>query len=149
MSFEIPMPVGANRPKKCLGRGRGTGRGRQAGKGHKGQKARAGGGVRPGFEGGQTPLYRRLPMRGFSNEPHRLRYEVINLKDLEERFEAGATVNRYSLAESGLVRLGTQTPIKLLGSGELTKKLNIEVDAASQSAIKAVEKLGGTVKLAE
>lgn len=149
MSFEIPMPAGANRAKKCLGRGRGTGLGTQAGKGHKGQKARAGGGVRPGFEGGQTPLYRRLPMRGFSNEPHRIRYEVVNLEDLDVRFENGETVNRFSLAERGLLRTGGGTPIKLLGRGELKKKLTIEVDAASKSAAEAVAKAGGVLKLAE
>ncbi len=149
MSFEIPMPAGANRAKKCLGRGRGTGLGKQSGKGNKGQKARAGGGVRPGFEGGQTPLYRRLPMRGFSNEPHRLRYEVVNLEDIEARFENGETVNRFSLAERGLLRLSGSTPVKLLGRGELKKKLTIEVDAASKSAALAVEKAGGVLKLAE
>lgn len=148
-SFEIPMPAGANRKKKCLGRGRGTGLGRQSGKGHKGQKARAGGGVRPGFEGGQTPLYRRLPMRGFSNEPHRLRYEVINLDDLEERFQSGETVNRWTLLERGLVRTSSPVPLKLLGRGKLTKKLVVEINAASESAKKAVTEAGGTLNILE
>lgn len=149
MSFEIPMPAGANRPKKCLGRGRGTGLGRQSGKGHKGQKARAGGGVRPGFEGGQTPLYRRIPMRGFSNEPHRVRYQIVNVEDLEARFSPGETVNRFTLLERGLIRIALGTPIKLLGRGALSKSLTVEVDAASQSARAAVEGAGGVLKIAE
>lgn len=142
--FELRMPVGANRKKKCLGRGKGTGLGGTAGKGTKGQKARAGGGVRPGFEGGQTPLFRRLPMRGFKNEPHRIRYVTVNLDDLERVFAAGETVNHATLVEKGLVR-PSETRVKLLGRGKLTKKLSVQLPALSDTAKTAVTAAGGTV----
>ncbi len=142
--FELKMPVGANRKKRCLGRGKGTGLGASAGKGTKGQKARAGGGVRPGFEGGQTPLFRRLPRRGFKNEPHRVRYVSVNLDDIERVYNAGETVNHATLVEKGLVR-ASETLVKILGRGKLTKKLSVQVVALSESAKAAVTSVGGTV----
>lgn len=147
--FEIPKPIGATRKKKCVGRGRGCGLGRQSGRGHKGQKARTSGNVRPGFEGGQTPLYRRLPGRGFSNEPHRLRYEVVNLEDLEKRFQDGERVDRLTLVERGLVKFSESKPIKLLGRGKLTKRLILALDAYSATAKNAVLVAGGTVEETE
>ena len=140
---DIQAPRGANREKKRRGRGPASGQGKTGGRGHKGQKARSGGGVPPWFEGGQMPLNRRLPKRGFTNI-FKKQFQLVNLDQIEERFEAGQTVNGESLAEVGLVKYEAR-PIKLLGRGELSKQLTIEVDRASQTAVKAVEAAGGTV----
>ena len=140
---DIQAPRGANREKKRRGRGPASGQGKTGGRGHKGQKARSGGGVPPWFEGGQMPLNRRLPKRGFTNI-FKKHFQLVNLDQIEERFEAGQTVNGESLAEVGLVKYEAR-PIKLLGRGELSKQLTIEVDRASQTAVKAVEAAGGTV----
>ena len=125
------------------GRGHGSGNGKTAGKGHKGQKARSGA-PRPGFEGGQMPLYRRLPKRGFKNM-NRLEIVAINVSDLE-RFENGATVDVNALVESGVVN-NTRDGVKILGNGELTKKLNVKVSAYSASAKEKIEALGGTAEV--
>ena len=125
------------------GRGHGSGNGKTAGKGHKGQKARSGA-PRPGFEGGQMPLYRRLPKRGFKNM-NRLEIVAINVSDLE-RFENGATVDVNALVESGVVK-NPRDGVKILGNGELTNKLNVKVSAYSASAKEKIEALGGTAEV--
>jgi large subunit ribosomal protein L15 len=140
---DIQAPRGANREKKRRGRGPASGQGKTGGRGHKGQKARSGGGVPPWFEGGQMPLNRRLPKRGFTNI-FKKHYQLVNLDQLEGRFDAGATVNGATLAEVGLVKYADR-PVKLLGRGELTKQLTVEVDKASGTAVKAVEDAGGSV----
>ena len=126
------------------GRGHGSGNGKTAGKGHKGQKARSGA-PRPGFEGGQMPLYRRIPKRGFHNRNTK---EIvgINLEVLEERFEAGATVSVDTLIETGIVK-NPKDGVKILGRGELTKKLNVQANAFSASAKEKIEALGGTAEV--
>ncbi len=128
-----PRP-GAKHRKKRLGRGESSGLGKTSGKGHKGQKARSGASIRPGFEGGQMPLNRRLPNNGF----------VLNVDDLNDRFEDGATVNEATLREAGLVR-GVFDGIKILGDGELQRKLTVEVSKLSATAKEKIEKAGGTV----
>jgi large subunit ribosomal protein L15 len=144
---DIQAPAGANREKKRRGRGSASGQGKTGGRGTKGQKARSGGSVPPWFEGGQMPLNRRLPKRGFTNI-FKKHYQLVNLDQLEKRFEAGQSVNGETLAEAGLVKHAAR-PIKLLGRGELSKQLTIEVDRASQTAVKAVEAAGGTVTVKE
>ena len=126
------------------GRGHGSGNGKTAGKGHKGQKARSGGGVRPGFEGGQMPLYRRLPKRGFKNRNTK---EIIAINvDVLNRFEDGAEVTAESLLASGAIsKIGDG--VKILGNGELTKKLTVKVNAVSETAKEKIEAAGGTVEL--
>ena len=125
------------------GRGHGSGNGKTAGKGHKGQKARSGA-PRPGFEGGQMPLYRRIPKRGFTNR-NSLEIIGINLKALEA-FEDGAVVTVESLIESGIVS-NPKDGVKILGNGELTKKLNVKVDAFSAGAVAKIEALGGKAEV--
>ena len=143
--FNLHAPVGANKKKKILGRGQGTGRGTTAGKGNKGQKARSGGKTYVGFEGGQMPLYRRLAQRGFSNYPFKKEWQIVNLGEIEKRFEAGETVNLASLHEKGLVK-GVE-PIKILAMGDFSKKLKFEVAAVSASAKEKIEKAGGEIAL--
>ena len=126
------------------GRGHGSGNGKTAGKGHKGQKARSGA-PRPGFEGGQMPLYRRIPKRGFHNRNTKV-IVGINLEVLEERFEAGATVSVDTLIETGIVK-NPKDGVKILGRGELTKKLNVQANAFSASAKEKIEALGGTAEV--
>lgn len=135
--------LGSNKAKKRLGRGIGSRLGKTAGKGHKGQIARKGGKVRPGFEGGQMPLYRRLPKRGFKN-PFRVEYNVINLVDLN-RFEKGAKITPELLEKSGMLKI-KGAPVKLLGKGKLEKAVEIKVNAISKSARAAVEQVGGKVE---
>ncbi|MBO4579872.1 MAG: 50S ribosomal protein L15 [Clostridiales bacterium] len=125
------------------GRGAGSGNGKTAGRGHKGQNARSGGGVRPGFEGGQMPLYRRLPKRGFNNKRFAPAYIEVNIEDLE-RFE-GTEVTAASLAEAGIISLPkVNDGIKILGNGELTRALNVQAKKFSASAKEKIEKAGGT-----
>ena len=125
------------------GRGHGSGNGKTAGKGHKGQKARSGA-PRPGFEGGQMPLYRRLPKRGFKNRNSK-EIVAVNVSVLE-RFEDGATVDVATLMKAGVIK-NPRDGVKLLGNGELTKKLNVKVDAYSASAKEKIEALGGTAEV--
>ena len=132
---------GATETRKRIGRGIGSGNGKTAGKGHKGQNARSGGGVRPGFEGGQLPLYRRLPKRGFSNAKFKVRYATINLSDLN-RFEDGAVVTPELLKEMGLVK-NQLDGIKVLGNGTLEKKLTVKAHNFSTRAQAEIERLGG------
>jgi len=127
------------------GRGPGSGNGKTSGRGHKGQNARSGGGVRPGFEGGQMPLYRRLPKRGFNNKRFAPAYIEVNVEDLE-RFD-GKEVTAESLAEAGIISLPkTNDGIKILGNGELTKALNVKAKKFSASAKEKIEKAGGTAE---
>lgn len=125
------------------GRGHGSGNGKTAGKGHKGQKARSGA-PRPGFEGGQMPLYRRIPKRGFTNRNAK-DIVAINVSELE-RFEDGAAVDVNTLIEAGVIK-NPKDGVKILGNGELTKKLNVKVDAFSASAKEKIEALGGTAEV--
>ena len=131
--------------RKRVGRGAGSGLGKTSGKGHKGQNARSGGGVRPGFEGGQLPLFRRLSKRGFNNYNFRTVYATVNVGDLE-RFEEGTTVTKELLIEAGLVKKELDG-IKVLGNGELTKKLTVKADKFSSTAKEKIENVGGTTEV--
>ena len=131
--------------RKRVGRGPGSGTGKTSGKGHKGQNARSGGGVRPGFEGGQLPLFRRLSKRGFNNYNFRTVYATVNVGDLE-RFEEGTTVTKELLVEAGLVKKELDG-IKVLGNGELTKKLTVKADKFSSTAKEKIENVGGTTEV--
>ena len=131
--------------RKRVGRGPGSGTGKTSGKGHKGQNARSGGGVRPGFEGGQLPLFRRLSKRGFNNYNFRTVYATVNVGDLE-RFEEGTTVTKELLIETGLVKKELDG-IKILGNGELTKKLTVKASKFSKSAIEKIEAIGGKAEV--
>ncbi|MGC1480063.1 MAG: 50S ribosomal protein L15 [Chthoniobacterales bacterium] len=142
-----PNP-GAKKKRKRLGIGESSGQGKTAGRGHKGQKARSGGSIRPGFEGGQMPLIRRLPKRGFNNAQFKTVFGTVNLDDLERKFDDGATVDQAALRANGLVR-GKLDGVKVLGRGELTKKLTLEVDHITPSAREKIEKVGGSVSLRE
>jgi large subunit ribosomal protein L15 len=142
----LGVPKGANRDRKRRGRGPGSGTGKTAGRGHKGQKARSGGGIPPWFEGGQMPLNRRLPKRGFTNIFKKV-YQIVNLADLD-RFAAGTKVDARTLAEAGLIR-HVERPVKLLGRGQIANSLQIEVTRASRAAVAAVEAAGGTVRCLE
>lgn len=137
---------GAKHRVKRIGAGESSGRGKTAGKGHKGQKARSGGSIRPGFEGGQMPLHRRLPKKGFNNINFKTKASVVNLSQLEKFFEEGELVNEESLRAKGLVSRKCDI-VKVLGHGEISKKLTIAVDAASASAKEKIEKAGGTLEL--
>ena len=141
-----PAP-GSHRTRKRLGRGIGSGLGKTAGRGHKGQRARKSGNVRPGFEGGQMKLYMRLPKRGFTNV-FRKDFNVVNLDQLETAFTAGAKVDAKAMADAGLLRW-PELPVKLLGRGQLTKKLDLHFDQASASAQAAVEKVGGSLTMTQ
>ena len=141
----IYAPEGATKTRKRVGRGTSSGHGKTSGKGHKGQNARSGGGVRPGFEGGQLPLYRRLPKRGFSNALFKTRYATINLSDLN-KFEDGAVVTPELLKEMGLVKKQLDG-IKVLGNGTLEKKVIVKAHKFSELAQKQIEKLGGKAEV--
>ena len=136
---------GATKTRKRVGRGVGSGTGKTSGKGEKGQNARSGGGVRPGFEGGQLPLFRRLPKRGFSNAKFKTRYAVINLSDLN-RFEDGAVVSPELLKEMGLLK-NQLDGVKVLGNGKLEKKLVVKAHNFSSVAKEQIEKLGGKAEV--
>jgi large subunit ribosomal protein L15 len=141
-----PRPGSRHRVKR-LGCGESSGHGKTSGKGHKGQKARSGGSIRLGFEGGQMPLIRRLPKRGFNNAAFHKRYAIVNLDDLNA-FKAGTAVNEQLLRESKLVR-GHFVGIKILGGGELKHGLKVEADKISAAAREKIEKAGGTITLRE
>ena len=136
---------GAKRSRKRVGRGPGSGNGKTAGRGHKGQKSRSGYSRRFGFEGGQMPLVRRIPKRGFTNI-FRTECQVVNLRDLERVFADGATVDLEALVESGLARAG-HGPVKVLATGELTKKLDVTAHRFSRAARSAIEKVGGSCQV--
>ncbi len=141
---ELQPAEGSTFKVKRVGRGIGSGNGKTSGKGHKGQKARSGGGVRPGFEGGQMPLYRRLPKRGFNNIFAK-EYVTINVEVLE-RFENGTEVTAELLKETGVISK-ILDGVKILGRGELTKKLNVKVAKFSASAAEKIEKAGGKAEV--
>ena len=141
---EMKYNEGARHSTKRLGRGQGSGQGKTAGKGHKGQNARSGGGVAIGFEGGQTPIFKILPKRGFTNF-NRVEYAVVNLSDLN-RFEEGSTVTPELLKETGLVKKQLDG-IKVLANGSLEKKLTVKCNKISKAAQAAIEKAGGTVEV--
>ena len=142
--YELTPPAGSTTEPKRKGRGKGTGQGKTAGKGHKGQNARSGGGVRPGFEGGQLPLYRKLPKRGFNNKFATV-YATINVSDLN-KFEDGATVNLEALVNAGLINKELDG-LKVLGNGELTKKLTVEAKVFSATAKEKIEAAGGKAEV--
>lgn len=138
-----PEPGSRHRPKR-LGCGRGSGHGKTSTRGHKGQRARSGSGKRPGFEGGQMPLFKRIPKKGFKSlNPQR--FALVNVDDLESRFDDGAAINAPALLEKGLIKK-LELPVKLLGRGEVKKKFFCEVRAFSLSAKEKIEQAGGMVK---
>lgn len=136
--------AGSRHVRNRVGRGQGTGNGKTAGRGHKGQKARSGGGVRLGFEGGQTPLFRRIPKRGFTNI-NRKEYAIVNLSDLN-RFEDGVTVTPALLIESGVIKKEL-AGVKILGNGTVESKVTVKAHKFSESAKKAIEAAGGTTEV--
>ena len=142
-----PRP-GAKHRRKRLGCGESSGHGKTSGRGHKGQKARSGGSIRLGFEGGQMPLIRRLPKRGFNNTDFKPVYAVVNLDTLEERFEAGARIDEAALRAIRLVH-GRNDGIKLLARGTVTKSFTVEVDKSSAAAREKLEQAGGALILRE
>ena len=135
----------AHKQKKRVGRGPGSGNGKTSGRGHKGQNSRSGGGVRLGFEGGQMPLYRRVARRGFSNYPFKVTYDVVNVADLERVFGDGDVITPDVLKAKRLVR-SKSLSIKILGGGELTKKLTVQGLELSKAAQEKVEKAGGAIE---
>ena len=144
----LSAPKGANKNPKRVGRGSSSGLGSTAGKGNKGQQSRSGGKVYVGFEGGQMPLYRRVAIRGFSNYPFKKEYVCINVDQLDAKFAAGETVNKESLVAKGFISAKAATLVKVLGNGNISKKLTVEVDKISASAKEKIEKAGGSVKTA-
>lgn len=142
---ELEKNIGATHRKKIVGRGRGSGLGKTSGKGHKGQNARSGGGVRAVFEGGQTPLYRRLPKRGFNNYRFQIRYATVNVGDLNV-FEDGTVVTPALLKEVGLVK-NQLDGIKVLGNGELNKKLTVQANKFSKTAVEKLESTGSKIEV--
>jgi len=141
---ELKPAEGSTHAPKRLGRGIGSGHGKTSGKGHKGQNSRAGGGVRPGFEGGQNPLFRRAPKRGFNNIS-RKEIVAINVRDLE-RFEDGSEVTIESLFEIGLIK-AVKDGVKILATGDLTKALTVKIDKVSPAAAKKIVAAGGKVEV--
>ena len=140
---ELIVPKGSRKKKKRIGRGKGTGNGETAGRGTKGQNSRSGGGVHLGFEGGQMPLQRRVPKRGFTNI-FKKQYEIINVKDLKH-FKSGESINSDNLRESGLLKKARA--VKLLGEGEISYPLKIAVNKFSQTAKKKIESAGGEIEI--
>ncbi len=142
---ELKPAPGSRHTRKRLGRGIGSGLGKTSGRGHKGQNARAGGGVRPGFEGGQTPLFRRLPKRGFRNAPFKKEWSIVNLKELE-RFEGGTVVTLKVLKDAGIVK-AVRDGVKVLASGELSVALTVQAHAFSSAAKEKIEAAGGSAEV--
>ena len=142
---ELNSTLGSTHKRKIVGRGPGSGHGKTSGRGEKGQKARSGGNVHIWFEGGQTPLYKRLPRRGFSNKRFSTRYAIVNVSDLN-RFKDGETVTPTLLKESGLVKKELNG-VKVLGNGKLEKKLTVKANVFTSSAIAKIEELGGTTEV--
>jgi len=141
---EIKSPPGANKSPKRVGRGIGSGHGKTSTRGHKGQKARSGGSIRPGFEGGQMPLQRRIPKRGFTNI-FKKEWSIVNVKDLNI-FDDGTVVTVALLKQAGLIRK-TDLPVKLLGDGEVEKQLTVQVQKASQQAEDKILAKGGKIEV--
>ncbi len=143
---ELAPAIGSTKESKRIGRGHGSGNGKTAGKGHKGQKARAGHGMRAGFEGGQMPLQRRVPKRGFNNI-FATEWTAINVSALEV-FEDGSVVDAQALQAAGIIKKAVN-PVKVLGNGKLTKKLTVKLDAFSASAAEKINAVGGTAEVIE
>ena len=141
---ELKPAEGSKKKRKRVGRGIGSGYGKTSGRGHKGQNARSGGGVRPGFEGGQNPIYRRLPKRGFHN-PNRKEYSIVNLSTLS-RFEEGTEVTPDLLKKLGIIK-NLKDGLKILGDGELTTKLHVKAHKFSKSAQEKITAVGGTTEV--
>lgn len=141
----LKAPRNSRRPKKRVGRGQGSGLGKTAGRGGKGQKARTGNMHFEGFEGGQSPLQRRLPKRGFLN-PFTIEYATLNVGDLNEFFDSGVTIDEAAMRERGLVK-GRADGIKILGDGEVTKKLTVKAHKFTAKAKELIEKAGGTAEV--
>ena len=142
---ELSPAENSKKAPKRLGRGIGSGLGKTSGKGHKGQNARSGGGVRPGFEGGQMPLTRRLPQRGFNNQFRKI-YSVVNIEDLN-RLEDNTVVTQEVLLENNIISKIMPAGLKVLGNGELTKALQVKAVKFSKSAIEKIEKAGGSIEV--
>ena len=142
---ELKNHPGSTHRSKIVGRGPGSGHGKTSGRGEKGQKARSGASIKPWFEGGQNPLYKRIPSRGFNNARFTTRYAVVNVSDLE-RFEENSTVTPELLKSTGLVKKELNG-IKILGSGTLTKKLTVKANLFTNSAINKIESVGGKVEV--
>lgn len=142
---ELSPAAGSKKEVKRIGRGAGSGQGKTAGKGHKGQKARAGRGMRPGFEGGQMPLQRRVPKRGFVNIFGK-EFSIVNVSALDQSFEDGAVVDIDALIEKGLVKK-VLDGVKVLGNGEISKKLTVQVNAYSEAAKQKIEAAGGKAEV--
>ena len=141
---ELKPPKGSKQSRKRVGCGPGSGLGKTSGRGHKGQKSRSGGGVRPGFEGGQTPIYRRLPRRGFNNKNFAVKYEIVNVGSLS-CFPANSTVTRAELIQAGLIAGRRSAKVKILGEGDLNVALILVADKWSTSAEEKIKAAGGTV----
>ena len=141
---ELSPAPGSRKERKRVGRGTSSGTGKTSGRGHKGQNSRSGGGVRPGFEGGQNPLYRRLPKRGFVN-PTRKEYAIVNIEELNN-FAAGTEVTPELLFEQGIVK-NALSGIKILGNGEVTVKLTVKANKFSQSAVEKIQAAGGKTEV--
>ncbi len=148
MINDVTQQVGRHKRRKRVGRGESSGWGKTATRGHKGCQARSGGGTAPLYEGGQMPIFRRLPKRGFSNVQFATRWEIVNLQTLEARFNDGDQVNRQALLDKRLIE-DSKAPIKILGKGDLTKKLNVEAEAFSAKARQLIEQAGGAVQVSE
>ena len=144
-NHDLKPAVGARTLQKRVGRGIGSGLGKTAGKGHKGQNARSGGGVRPGFEGGQTPIYRRIPKRGFSNAAFKKIYSKVNVEQLNI-FEDGNVVDEIALLNSGILAKIEKDGVKILGNGNLTKKLTVKAQKFTKSAKDKISALGGATE---
>ena len=143
--FVLSAPQGANKKKRIVGRGSSSGRGTTAGKGNKGQQSRSGGKTYVGFEGGQMPLYRRIAHKGFSNYPFKKEYVCINVELLNAKYNDGETVNNESLVAKGFISSKSKALVKVLGNGEITKKLTVAVDKVSESAKAKITAAGGSV----
>ena len=143
--YDLAPAPGSVKEAKRKGRGAGSGNGKTAGKGHKGQNARSGGGVRPGFEGGQMPLQRRLPKRGFRNYPFRKEYQIVNI-DFLNIFDDNSVVTAEELLAKGFIE-NIETPVKILGDGILEKKLTVKANKFSESAKQKIEAAGGKVEV--
>ena len=145
----LSAPQGANKKPKRVGRGSSSGLGTTAGKGNKGQQSRSGGKTYVGFEGGQMPLYRRIAHKGFSNYPFKKEYVCINVEQLDAKYNDGETVNKESLVAKGFISSKKTALVKVLGNGDVKKKLTVEVDKVSESAKAKIVKAGGTVQIIE
>jgi len=146
MIHEITEKVGKYKNRKRVGRGRGSGHGKTCGRGHKGAKSRSGWSARFGFEGGRLPYFRQIPKRGFSNVAFRIEYAIVNIEQLEQRFEAGDVVDTAALHRVGLIRDEKQL-VKVLGQGELKKKLEVAASKFSGSAKEKIESAGGSTNV--